>query len=420
MDGSVSLSGYFKLNGRDTVQTAIFGTGAAAVGVLQATSHATPGSISIKQDATTEIARFVGAAATDDRYLAIGGTSRILGYSKLHVEDSTTHCYIEGQCKAGANWAGIYFLNATSDVLQAVVTGSASQGLQSRSVLYIGTPGPAGQFGIGPTNSAELFHVQNGAPVSACSGGQWSFGLGTGSSAIVGPVTGFSSTAGGVVGYATNQGQSSWARFEARMGDSTHRLLGYVTSTALSPDWNLVTPNDAVIEADAALDLLLIQHKGAKPIRFAHNNAFTYTMASGGNLTMDTDSDFTPATDSQGEIGTATLRWGKHVANDFSVYAIAAHANPTVKVTSNSLEFGAGDATAVDVKLSRAEADVLALASGDSLKIVQGYVEGAEMTPPAAPAANGYRLYSDDSGGGKTRLMVLFASGVAQQIAIEP
>lgn len=49
-----------------------------------------------------------------------------------------------------------------------------------------------------------------------------------------------------------------------------------------------------------------------------------------------------------------------------------------------------------------------------------GYVEGAEMTAPAAPAANGYRIYAEDNGAGKTRLMVLFASGAAQQIAIEP
>jgi len=48
------------------------------------------------------------------------------------------------------------------------------------------------------------------------------------------------------------------------------------------------------------------------------------------------------------------------------------------------------------------------------------YIAGAEMAAPAAPAANGYRIYAEDNGAGKTRLMVLFASGAAQQIAIEP
>ena len=48
------------------------------------------------------------------------------------------------------------------------------------------------------------------------------------------------------------------------------------------------------------------------------------------------------------------------------------------------------------------------------------YVEGAEQAAPAAPAANGYRIFAQDNGAGKTQLMVIFASGAAQQIAIEP
>jgi hypothetical protein len=42
------------------------------------------------------------------------------------------------------------------------------------------------------------------------------------------------------------------------------------------------------------------------------------------------------------------------------------------------------------------------------------------MTAPAAPAANQVRIYAEDDGTGKTRLMALFATGVAQQIAIQP
>jgi hypothetical protein len=50
---------------------------------------------------------------------------------------------------------------------------------------------------------------------------------------------------------------------------------------------------------------------------------------------------------------------------------------------------------------------------------VAGYLEGTEMSEPAAPAANGFRIYAIDSGG-KTALYVKFASGAAQQIKIEP
>jgi hypothetical protein len=43
-----------------------------------------------------------------------------------------------------------------------------------------------------------------------------------------------------------------------------------------------------------------------------------------------------------------------------------------------------------------------------------------EQTAPSAPATNGVYLYAEDNGGGKTRLMALFATGAAQQVAIEP
>jgi hypothetical protein len=49
-----------------------------------------------------------------------------------------------------------------------------------------------------------------------------------------------------------------------------------------------------------------------------------------------------------------------------------------------------------------------------------GYIQTSEMTAPAAPAANGVRIYAEDDGAGKTRLMALFATGAAQQLAIEP
>jgi hypothetical protein len=48
------------------------------------------------------------------------------------------------------------------------------------------------------------------------------------------------------------------------------------------------------------------------------------------------------------------------------------------------------------------------------------FIETFEMSAPSAPAANGARIYTEDNGSGKTRLMVRFQSGAAQQIAIEP
>lgn len=48
-----------------------------------------------------------------------------------------------------------------------------------------------------------------------------------------------------------------------------------------------------------------------------------------------------------------------------------------------------------------------------------GYYEGTEMTAPGAGAVNTGRLYFDDNGSGKTRLMVQFNTGVAIQVAIQ-
>jgi hypothetical protein len=48
------------------------------------------------------------------------------------------------------------------------------------------------------------------------------------------------------------------------------------------------------------------------------------------------------------------------------------------------------------------------------------YSELGEMTAPSAPSADAVRIYAEDDGGGKTQLMALFSTGLAQQIAIEP
>lgn len=47
------------------------------------------------------------------------------------------------------------------------------------------------------------------------------------------------------------------------------------------------------------------------------------------------------------------------------------------------------------------------------------FISGVEQTAPAAPSANGYRLFAQDNGAGKTQLMVIFATGAAIPIATE-
>lgn len=96
---------------------------------------------------------------------------------------------------------------------------------------------------------------------------------------------------------------------------------------------------------------------------------------------------------------------------------------------SSESNFSSAQTTARDVALGRNAAGVVEVNSGTAgqfrdLKsrrlVTTEYIEGTEMAAPSAPVANGYRLFAQDNGAGKTQLMALFASGVAQQLAIEP
>jgi hypothetical protein len=48
------------------------------------------------------------------------------------------------------------------------------------------------------------------------------------------------------------------------------------------------------------------------------------------------------------------------------------------------------------------------------------YISMEEMTAPSSAPANSAYLFLEDNGAGKTRLMAIFQSGAAQQLAIEP
>jgi hypothetical protein len=108
----------------------------------------------------------------------------------------------------------------------------------------------------------------------------------------------------------------------------------------------------------------------------------------------------------------STYRWG--IGQEF----IATSSTAFIGWSSSPTDIGGVSAPSVDTKLFREAAGVLSV-RGSSTS-VGGAIGLIEQTAPAAPAANGVRIYAEDNGSGKTRLMALFATGVAQQIAIEP
>lgn len=81
---------------------------------------------------------------------------------------------------------------------------------------------------------------------------------------------------------------------------------------------------------------------------------------------------------------------------------------------SSSVHHGSGR----DTYLGRAAAGLIGL-WGATNKTTGAGLHLPEMTAPAG-YADAARIYAEDNGSGKTRLMVIFPSGAAQQIAIEP
>lgn len=96
----------------------------------------------------------------------------------------------------------------------------------------------------------------------------------------------------------------------------------------------------------------------------------------------------------------------------FAVSASDFRLGPKISLNSANLGYGAGD-----VSLNRIEAGVLGIRNASTGGAT---IEMMEQTAPGSGAANTARIYAEDNGAGKTRLMVIFPSGAAQQIAIEP
>ena len=79
--------------------------------------------------------------------------------------------------------------------------------------------------------------------------------------------------------------------------------------------------------------------------------------------------------------------------------------------------FNSGISVAPDARFHRTAAGIVRYSADGTAGAT---LEFAEQTAPSAPSANFVRIYAEDNGAGKTRLMALFATGAAQQIAIEP
>lgn len=74
-------------------------------------------------------------------------------------------------------------------------------------------------------------------------------------------------------------------------------------------------------------------------------------------------------------------------------------------------------ASVPDIGIARSSAGIMKITDGAT---GAGALHLQEQTAPSAPSANNVYLYAQDNGAGKTQLMARFATGAAQQVAIEP
>ena len=95
------------------------------------------------------------------------------------------------------------------------------------------------------------------------------------------------------------------------------------------------------------------------------------------------------------------------------------YANGNLKATLNDTGLYLYDTQTITANSASAALNLTQSGAGPSIN-TNSFIQGAEQTAPSAPAANGYRIFAQDNGAGKTQLMVIFATGAAQQIAIEP
>lgn len=102
--------------------------------------------------------------------------------------------------------------------------------------------------------------------------------------------------------------------------------------------------------------------------------------------------------------GAAMNEVGQYMQSVFGLYWTGTAGNPFA---------------AVEAGITHPAANVLRIDNGNAVGAGIA-IEGFEMTAPAAGAANSWRLFGVDSGGGKTILKCQFGSGAAQTIATEP
>ncbi len=272
------------------------------------------------------------------------------------------------------------------------ITGSQGTGTGAGGSIIFQVA-PAGSSGTAQNALFDAFTISNGAAA-----GRTLLTVPTFSSMEIGVNGAFAFLAAGSAAFSFTYGSSNFITVRSSGG------FGWSNSAT-----NASSTIDLYLYRDAANTLAL--RNGANAQAFRVYNTFTdasnyergFMRWSSNVFQIGTEAGGTGSNRSVSIVSSDTCQIG---AGGSALYAFTTAAFRPL--TTNTYDIGTSTFTWRDLNLGR--------------NIIQAgaYHEMAEMTAPAAPAANGVRIYAVDNGSGKTQLMALFATGAAQQIAIEP
>ena len=226
-------------------------------------------------------------------------------------------------------------------------------------------------------------------------------GTGTAASPTTGLKIWNDSGVGRIGGY--NGGDLQWT------ANTTGRFYaGYMSSSSTTDKHALRLARDGVrLVAEASGSYAV--STSASAIRWIYNSTGDVDTAIGSGETYTALYSYNNTTSNTIYTGLMTFVGDAvYTTKDSTVYLTAQHWTGT---TTKAVDF--------ILTTYKSTGNTVAYCNADRFYLTKA-LQFDEMTAPSAPSANGVFIYAEDNGSGKTRLMALFSSGAAQQIAIQP
>lgn len=159
-------------------------------------------------------------------------------------------------------------------------------------------------------------------------------------------------------------------------------------------------PNPVDITATGGTGYIEMTEQSSAPATPAADDARLFAQDDGAGLTQ------VVVKDSSGNV--SGLRGGRYlILKGNKVMDGGAGGNGTVVTSATGVVEIQAESTGVSI-------------SASAITALGRHMDFTEKTAPAAPGLDTARIYAEDNGSGKTRLMALFNTGAAVQIAIQP